>query len=118
MHTYTTVIGSTMTVPAYDYGSLLTEKEWEKEVEAFDTHANSIREAHEARTDARKSAEARKVETGRFKGVKLRAESGSAEAMLELAELYRKGIGTETNEVEAAKWQAKSESARESAQKP
>jgi len=40
-----------------------------------------------------------------FRGVLLRAEGGSTNAMLELAKLYRTGTGTETNDFEARVWE-------------
>jgi hypothetical protein len=40
-----------------------------------------------------------------FRGVLLRAESGSTNAMLELVQMYRTGTGTETNDFEARVWE-------------
>jgi TPR repeat protein len=44
----------------------------------------------------------------KYRGVRLRAESGSSEAMLELSEMLRKGIGCEMNLEEADQWLRKS----------
>ena len=40
-----------------------------------------------------------------FKGVLMRAEAGSTNAMTNLVALYRLGIGTQTNEFEARIWE-------------
>ncbi len=45
-----------------------------------------------------------KILTSKYKGVRLRAESGSFEAMLELSEMLRSGVGCETNLEEANQW--------------
>lgn len=41
----------------------------------------------------------------KFRGVLLRAEGGSTNAMLELVQMYRTGTGTETNDFEARVWE-------------
>jgi hypothetical protein len=46
-----------------------------------------------------------------FRGVLMRAESGSLSAMKELAGLYRSGTGTETNSFEARVWELRAEAA-------
>jgi hypothetical protein len=49
-----------------------------------------------------------------FRGVLMRAESGSVPAMKELAGLYRTGSGTETNAFEARVWELRAEAAEKS----
>jgi TPR repeat protein len=40
-----------------------------------------------------------------FRGVLMRAEAGSTNAMRDIAQMYRTGTGTETNEFEARVWE-------------
>lgn len=47
--------------------------------------------------------------SAKFRGVKMRAEAGSKEAMKELSELYRKGEGVESDEGEARVWELRAE---------
>ena len=49
-----------------------------------------------------------KALNAKYRGVRLRAESGSSEAMLELSEMLRNGIGCEKNFEEADQWLRKS----------
>lgn len=42
--------------------------------------------------------------SAKFRGVRLRAESGGLEAMFELSEMLRNGIGCETNTEESNIW--------------
>jgi hypothetical protein len=42
--------------------------------------------------------------SAKYRGVRLRAESGGVEAMFELSEMLRKGIGCETNIAESNQW--------------
>lgn len=42
--------------------------------------------------------------SAKFRGVRLRAESGGLEAMFELSEMLRNGIGCETNINESNQW--------------
>ena len=45
--------------------------------------------------------------SAKFRGVRLRAESGGLEAMFELSEMLRNGIGCETNINESNQWLSK-----------
>lgn len=63
-------------------------------------------EEDQARKSTRQLAEAK------FRGVKLRAESGSGEAMAELSEMYRAGQGTAVDEAAAEMWKLKAEAVK------
>ena len=56
------------------------------------------------KTQSAKQNKINKLLEGKYRGVRLRAESGGVEAMFELSEMLRNGIGCETNIDESNQW--------------
>jgi len=77
--------------------------EWVKEKE----NQEKLRQESIAESNTKKqAADEKRINSlkSKYRGVRLRAESGSSEAMLELTEMLRKGIGCETNIAESNQW--------------
>ncbi len=80
-----------------------TKFEWIKEKE----NQEKLRQESITESNIKKqAADEKRINSlkAKYRGVRLRAESGSSEAMLELSEMLRKGIGCETNIAESNQW--------------
>jgi len=82
-------------------------KEWERQTalqkqESILTENQNQNEPN--KIESKKPTKNQKLLEAKYRGVRLRAESGSVEAMFELSELLRNGIGCEKNIDESNKW--------------
>ena len=80
-------------------------KEWERQT-ALQKNELKLTENqnHTNKIESQKPSKNQKLLEAKYRGVRLRAESGSVEAMFELSELLRNGIGCEKNIDESNQW--------------
>lgn len=92
---------------------VLTRIEWIKEKdnkERLKQEAVSVSNRRNEKEDQKRNNALK----SKYRGVRLRAESGGVEAMFELSELLRNGIGCETNINESNQWLSKFNQKRQS----
>ena len=80
-------------------------KEWERQT-ALQKNELKLTENQNGtnKIESKKPTKNQKLLEAKYRGVRLRAESGSVEAMFELSELLRNGIGCDTNIDESNQW--------------
>ena len=82
-------------------------KEWERQTALQKQEIKIIENQNQNETnkiESKKINKSQKLLEGKYRGVRLRAESGGVEAMFELSEMLRNGIGCETNIDESNQW--------------
>jgi len=80
-------------------------KEWERQTDLQKNELKLTENTNDTnKIESKKPSKNQKLLEAKYRGVRLRAESGSVEAMFELSELLRNGIGCETNIDESNKW--------------
>jgi len=80
-------------------------KEWERQTDLQKNELKLTENTNDTnKIESKKPSKNQKLLEAKYRGVRLRAESGSVEAMFELSELLRNGIGCDTNIDESNQW--------------
>lgn len=80
-------------------------KEWERQTALQKNELKLTENQNDTnKIESKKPSKNQKLLEAKYRGVRLRAESGSVEAMFELSELLRNGIGCDTNVDESNQW--------------